>query len=129
MIDHNTPDRTVAKKSKSDLTTESSSSAVNGGDSPAAEAAVPQKKKRKPAAKTSSGKKASRKATATKTGKKTAPRRGKPAQPAEPSDADIRLRAYFIAERRVQLALQGDPNRDWLEAKQQLLDEARQARS
>lgn len=46
----------------------------------------------------------------------------------EPSVADIRLRAYFIAERRVQLALQGDPARDWLEAKQQLLQESRQAR-
>ncbi|HSH38509.1 MAG TPA: hypothetical protein VK993_06965 [Chthoniobacterales bacterium] len=50
-------------------------------------------------------------------------------EPAEPSDADIRLRAYFIAERRVQLALQGDPAKDWLDARQQLLDEARQGRS
>jgi hypothetical protein len=29
----------------------------------------------------------------------------------------------------VQLALQGDPSLDWLEAKQQLIEEARQARS
>ncbi|MBA3387538.1 MAG: hypothetical protein H0T95_13160 [Chthoniobacterales bacterium] len=42
----------------------------------------------------------------------------------EPSDADIRLRAYFIAERRVQMALQGDPGKDWVEARQQLLQEA-----
>ena len=47
----------------------------------------------------------------------------------EPSDADIRLRAYFIAERRVQMALQGDPSKDWIEAKQQLLAEAQQTRS
>ena len=47
----------------------------------------------------------------------------------EPSDADIRLRAYFIAERRVQLALAGDPALDWIEAREQLLQEARQARS
>lgn len=49
--------------------------------------------------------------------------------PVEPSDADIRLRAYFIAERRVQLALQGDPARDWIEARQQLLQEARETSS
>ena len=47
----------------------------------------------------------------------------------EPSEADIRLRAYFIAERRVQLALQGDPARDWIEARQQLLAEARRTSS
>jgi len=41
----------------------------------------------------------------------------------EPSDADVRLRAYFIAERRVQMALQGDSARDWIEARQQLLQE------
>ena len=53
----------------------------------------------------------------------------KNARRTEPSDADIRLRAYFIAERRVQLALQGDPANDWLEAKQQLLQEARAKQS
>jgi hypothetical protein len=41
----------------------------------------------------------------------------------EPSDAEIRLRAYFIAERRARLALPGDSNTDWLEAKRQLLSE------
>ena len=51
------------------------------------------------------------------------------AQPKEPSDADIRLRAYFIAERRVQLALQGDPAKDWIDARQQLIEEAQQPRS
>ena len=50
--------------------------------------------------------------------------RTSPAARYEPSDADVRLRAYFIAERRVQLALQGDPARDWIEARQQLLQEA-----
>jgi len=34
------------------------------------------------------------------------------------------LRAYFIAERRVQLALQGDPARDWIVAREQLIEEA-----
>jgi hypothetical protein len=45
----------------------------------------------------------------------------------EPSDDQIRLRAYFIAERRIQLSLEGDSARDWLEAKRQLLEEAGRA--
>ena len=40
-----------------------------------------------------------------------------------PTDEDIRLRAYFIAERRHRLALPGDADSDWLEAKRQLLSE------
>ena len=45
---------------------------------------------------------------------------GKP----EPSDEAIRLRAYFISERRRRFALPGDADSDWLEAKRQLLSEA-----
>jgi hypothetical protein len=43
---------------------------------------------------------------------------------AEPSDEQIRLRAYFISERRRRFALRGDSGSDWLEAKRQLLSEA-----
>ena len=53
--------------------------------------------------------------------KKRAPSRS---DVAEPSDEAIQLRAYFIAERRMRLAIPGDPSADWLEAKRQLLDEA-----
>ena len=43
----------------------------------------------------------------------------------EPLDDDaIRLRAYFISERRRRFALPGDADSDWLEAKRQLLFEA-----
>lgn len=42
----------------------------------------------------------------------------------EPSDEQIRLREYFIAERRVQLSLAGDSAHDWIEAKRQLIEEA-----
>jgi hypothetical protein len=42
----------------------------------------------------------------------------------EPSDEQIRIRAYFIAERRLQLSLQGDSAHDWIEAKRQLIEEA-----
>ncbi|MFN2508296.1 MAG: hypothetical protein ABR589_05940 [Chthoniobacterales bacterium] len=76
--------------------------------------------KRSGAKKTAAGK------AAKKSAAKPAPRARKVR---EPSEADIRLRAYFIAERRVQLALQGDPNKDWLEAKEQLMQEARDARA
>jgi hypothetical protein len=47
----------------------------------------------------------------------------------EPSDEEIRMRAYFIAERRLQLSLQGDSAHDWIEAKRQLIEEARSASS
>jgi Protein of unknown function (DUF2934) len=44
----------------------------------------------------------------------------------EPTDEEIRLRAYFIAERRHRFALPGDAESDWLEAKRQLLSETGQ---
>jgi hypothetical protein len=47
----------------------------------------------------------------------------------EPSDEEIRLRAYFIAERRIQLSLQGDSAHDWIEAKRQLVEEANRTAS
>ena len=86
---------------------------------------APAPKKRAKAAKSSGGKSAAKKQSAKTGAKKSASRSSaKKAKSHEPSDADIRLRAYFIAERRVQLALQGDPAEDWLEARQQLLEEA-----
>ena len=42
----------------------------------------------------------------------------------EPSEEEIRVRAYFISERRMQLSLQGDSDNDWLEARRQLVEEA-----
>ncbi len=47
----------------------------------------------------------------------------------EPSDEQIRIRAYFIAERRLQLSLHGDSAHDWIEAKRQLIEEAGPASS
>ena len=48
-----------------------------------------------------------------------------PATAFDPSDEQIQMRAYFISERRRRLALPGDANSDWLEAKRQLLAETR----
>ena len=42
-----------------------------------------------------------------------------------PSEGAVRLRAYFISERRRRFALPGNTESDWLEAKRQLLAEAR----
>lgn len=47
-------------------------------------------------------------------------------RPAEPTDDEIRLRAYFLAERRHRLSLPGDSNHDWIEARRQLIEEASQ---
>jgi hypothetical protein len=44
---------------------------------------------------------------------------------AEPSEEGVRLRAYFISERRRRFALSGDADSDWLEARRQLLAEGR----
>src|SRR5438132_14293446 len=46
------------------------------------------------------------------------------AQIVEPSDEEIRLRAYFIAERRIRLSLPGDSDHDWIDARRQLIEEA-----
>lgn len=48
-----------------------------------------------------------------------------PSESVELSEETIRLRAYFISERRRRFALPGDAESDWLEAKRQLLAEAR----
>jgi DUF2934 family protein len=62
--------------------------------------------------------------------KSTAARKATPAthrssvRSAEPTQEQIRMRAYFISERRHRLALPGDASSDWLEAKRQLLSEA-----
>jgi hypothetical protein len=43
----------------------------------------------------------------------------------EPSDDEIRIRAYFLAERRHRLSLPGDSAHDWIEARRQLIEEAK----
>lgn len=49
----------------------------------------------------------------------------KPATSGDLSEETIRLRAYFISERRRRFALPGDAESDWLEAKRQLVGETR----
>jgi len=119
----------VAKNSKTDQTNGSTSSAEAPVSSQNTDVTSAPKKRSK-AAKTSPTKAASKKTGAKTRAKKstaTSPRRERKAY--EPSDADIRLRAYFIAERRVQLALKGDPSLDWIEARQQLVEEVGRPRA
>ncbi len=47
----------------------------------------------------------------------------------EPTDEEIRIRAYFLAERRMQLSLPGDSAHDWIEARRQLIEESGPASS
>jgi hypothetical protein len=62
--------------------------------------------------------------------KPAAPKKASPpASSHEPSDEEIRTRAYFIAERRIQLGLQGDSAHDWIEARRQLIEEANRTAS
>jgi Protein of unknown function (DUF2934) len=56
--------------------------------------------------------------------KKTFAKSGVDAKPVPPSDEQIRLRAYLIAEKRALHSISGDHNSDWLEAKRQLVEEA-----
>ena len=60
------------------------------------------------------------------TQKKSAGKQATPASnpPIEPTDEQIRLRAYFLAELRHKLSLPGDSNHDWIEARRQLIEEA-----
>ena len=67
-----------------------------------------------------------KKSPARKSGKRATakPDAAKPLVPSiDPTDEQIRIRAYFIAERRHRLALPGNADSDWLEAKRQLLAE------
>jgi hypothetical protein len=67
-----------------------------------------------------------KKKAATRAKKKKPSAAGKPAasRSAEPTDDEIRIRAYFLAERRHQLSLPGDSAHDWIEARRQLIEEA-----
>jgi hypothetical protein len=103
----------VPTNSKTEQT--NGSTADSNGSTSATELRSPAKKRTK-STKTAAKKPAAKKTTARKSTKKS--------KSYEPSDEDIRIRAYFIAERRAQQSLDGDPARDWLDARQQLINEA-----
>jgi hypothetical protein len=104
----------VARKSK----IETQKQTASPGSEPTGAAPKPRPKKTAPKKKTARAIKpaASKKKAA-------------PASIQEPSDEEIRIRAYFIAERRLQLSLAGDSAHDWIEARRQLIEEAGPASS
>jgi hypothetical protein len=110
----------VARKPKTPVENKPAEDAAapsaNGKMSPPApkkKAITPAKKKAPAAVKKSSARKPT-----TSAGKPAA------ARPVEPTDDEIRIRAYFLAERRHQLSLPGDSAHDWIEARRQLIEEA-----
>ena len=113
----------MPKNSKNEAT---NGSAASEPSAPVENAAPRAKKSAK-----SGSKKPARKVAAKKAGAKTAAKSSpatKAAAPAvkasEPTDAEISLRAYFLAEKRLQQHLPGDQAHDWLEARRQLRAEA-----
>lgn len=110
---------TVPKKPKSSVENKPAQSAGAHSANGKTNGAEPKKKPR-PAA--SSAKKKKPAAPKKSAGKK--PSAPAPKAAFEPTDEQIRLRAYFIAERRHQLSLPGDSAHDWIEARRQLIDEA-----
>jgi hypothetical protein len=118
----------VAKKSKTEPEKKvtgiaEANSAANGSS-----VAVPKGKSRSTPAKSKAKKPVAKKSAAQ-------PSRGasKKASSApalrEPTDEQIRIRAYFLAERRIQLSLPGDSAHDWIEARRQLIEEGGPASS
>jgi hypothetical protein len=120
-LQSSTPIKSVPKKKN--ITAE----AETAGGAPPEPGGLPAeiKVKKTPAAhRTSTAKKRAaapgKTATAAKTKASMPPESG---QGAELADETIRLRAYFISERRRRFGLPGDTDSDWLEAKRQLLSE------
>jgi hypothetical protein len=86
-----------------------------------AEPTAPASTKRRPAKAKKNGTASAKKPAPKKEGK--AQKKSEPASSRPPTDEEVQLRAYFIAERRHRLNLPGDASSDWLEARRQLLSE------
>jgi hypothetical protein len=86
----------------------------------AAESKIDKKPSRQRSASSKKSSSAAKKKTA---GKTKVVKSSEPVPAIAPTEENIRIRAYFIAERRSRLELAGDANTDWLEAKRQLLSE------
>jgi hypothetical protein len=110
----------VPRKSKTPAENKPANDAATPSSNGAATAGEPKKKSRTSASPAKKTKPAPPKKSAAKKPKASAAN-----QPAEPTDEEIRIRAYFIAERRHRLSLPGDSNHDWIEARRQLIEESR----
>jgi outer membrane biosynthesis protein TonB len=106
------PKTSVENKPAEDAAAPSANGKLSAPE-PKKKAATPRKKKKTAAVRKPSTKKPVTSAT-----------KPAPARAAEPTDDQIRIRAYFLGERRHQLSLPGDSAHDWIEARRQLLEEA-----
>jgi hypothetical protein len=119
----------VARKSKID-TEKQADAKASEPTAGSAEGSAGAELKAIAAAPKSKRKKAAKKKKTVRAIKPAAPKRASSsASIHEPSDEEIRIRAYFIAERRIQLSLQGDSAHDWIEARRQLVEEAHRTAS
>jgi hypothetical protein len=114
---------TVARKAKTPIEEKPADDAGAASANGTKNAPEP-KKKTRPAA--TAGKKKKPAGPKKPSSKEPTASAGKPgkSRPVEPTDDEIRLRAYFLAERRHRLSLPGDSNHDWIEARRQLIEEA-----
>jgi hypothetical protein len=102
----------------------------DAGENPPQPSAMPPPAVRKVATRTKASgakKKPARSSAPKRTKAQAAPDSAPSTSAQEPTDDDIRLRAYFIAERRMQLSVPGSEAEDWVEAKRQLEEESRGA--
>ena len=126
-------------RSRNNLTTpvpkQTKTEQTNGSAAPAAESssngeAITEPKKRTRTVKTGAKKSAAKKTGTKPSAKKSTTRRSsKKSTSYEPSEEDIRLRAYFIAARRGQMSIAGDSAQDWRDARQQLIEESGERRA
>ncbi len=114
----------MAKKFKIEPEKQSEVAPVNAAGNGQKEIARPAKKPRTAAAKPKKKKPVAKEKAAKPTTPDESPKAPSAPAPAEPSDEAIRIRAYFIAERRHRLSLPGDSAHDWIEARRQLIEEA-----
>ena len=114
----------VARKSKSEAEKPAMSAGVDA-TAPASDAAsAPQPKAKAATSKPKKKRAAPKKKQAPRAPSADSGETSTAPQIVEPSDDEIRLRAYFIAERRHKLSLPGDSAHDWIEARRQLIEEA-----
>src|SRR5437773_7821827 len=116
--------RTVARKPKTPVEDKPGDNAAALSANGKTSAPAPKKKARASATPAKRKKPAVAKQTPIKQSATSAAKQPSAARPVEPTDDEIRLRAYFLAERRHRLSLPGDSAHDWIEARRQLIEEA-----
>ncbi len=114
---------------KSPINVPRKSKSVQKKTGPANESAPSAEAKTKPTAPRRAVKKEASKARKPVSAPGEKPPAVRPVAAHRPSDEEIRIRAYFISERRQRFALPGNASSDWLEATRQLIAEAKPRRA